>query len=362
VALFGLMVDVYMSIKGAGYESGILGWLFHLMPELVVRTVVPPCYDFLSLFLVGYIIAGRTNAQGWQRIRVAAKITAGGVGWLIGFILLGGYVGGWLADIYRTGHGALPDQIRQLLAITVVTRAPSYLIGGFGAAVISGLGAKASGWVRTRTVQIFRPGLSRITALEEQIATLETEKNRVTGELSHLQTTLGLPTLKYEIENILEGFRRGCEPLLRDVADSSEIARQIEQIEEQLTGSSIAPEALLEIGRNLHEMEERLKELRGGSTNQLNRLHGLGTAELIRLLLSYPHFASWISEVLEDLAREVTKTRRKLDTDIIMIESRRNRMHGVWSAQTHDLVARLSDRAAQDTRLVNEMEQMLRRN
>jgi hypothetical protein len=354
VALFGLVVDVYMSIEGASYRSGIFGWLFHLMPELAVRTVVPPCYDFLSLFLVGYVLAGRTNAQGWKRVQLAVKVTASGVGLLIGFILLGGYVGGWLADIYRTGHGELPDQIRQLLAITVITRAPSYLIGGFGAAVISGLGAKASAWVRTRTRRLLRPNQDRIAALEMAM-------DRANDELGRLQMRLGVPTLKYEIEAILERFRYGCTLLLNNVATSSETMQQLQEIEELLALSNPTPEALLEMGRNLQQMEVWLKAFRGSSTNRLNTLHGQGYVDLFVLLRNYPHFEPWIAEVHKDLKREVEETREKLDAEITMIEHRRNRMHEVWTATMQDLMPRLRDRAEQDARLAAEMEQMLRR-
>jgi hypothetical protein len=348
VALFGLVVDAYMSIEGASYASGILGWLFKLMPELVVRTVVPPCYDFLSLFLVGYVLAGRANAQGWDRIRLAAKVTASGVGWLIGFILLGGYVGGWLADIYRTGHGALPDQIRQLLAITVVTRAPSYLIGGFGAAVISGLGAKASSWVRTRTKQMLRPGQGRIVALEERIATLE--------------TALGLPTLKSEIKNAMKRFRRGCKPFLNHFTATSETMQQIKEIEERLAESSITPEALLEIGRNLQHLEEWLKAFPGDYTNQMNLLHGQGSTHLAALLMNYQHFEPLISQARNDLKHEVEETTRKLEADTAQIEDRLDLMHEVWSTKAEGLMALLREQGEQDTPLGNELARLLGRN
>ncbi|GHO93622.1 hypothetical protein KSF_036700 [Reticulibacter mediterranei] len=349
VALFGLVVDAYMSIEGAGYESGILGWLFHLMPELTVRTVVPPCYDFLSLFLVGYIFVGlHTGARGWQRIRMAAKVTASGVGWLIGFILLGGYVGGWLADIYRTGHGALPDQIRQLLAITVVTRAPSYLIGGFGAAVISGLGAKASTWVRTQTMRRLRPGQSRIVALEERIVALE--------------TILGLPTLKIEIANILKTFRGGCEPFLNHFTATSEDVQQIEEIEDLLAESSIAPETLLEIGRNLQHLEDWLTAFRGNYTNQLNRLHGQGSADLVVLLEFYPHFEPLISEARADLKHERAEAERRLEEGLALLKVRWDLMHEDWTTKTQDLMAQLRHPAVQDTPLATELTRLLDRN
>jgi len=348
VALFGLMVDVYMSLEGAGYESGVFGWLFHLMPELTVRTVVPPCYDFLSLFLVGYIfVVLHTDARGGARIRMAARITASGVGWLIGFILLGGYVGGWLADIYRTGHSALPDQIRQLLAITVVTRAPSYLIGGFGAAVISGLGAKASVWVRTRA-KLLRPGQSRIVALEERVATLE--------------MVLGLPTLKAEIENTLKRFRRGCMPLLNNFTDTSETMQRLKEIEEQLAESSITPEALLEIGRSLQQLEERLTAFRGDCANQPNLLQGQGNTDLVVLLEHYQHFEPLISEARDDLLREVEETARKLEAGITQIEGRLDLMHEVWSSKAEGLMARLREQGGQDTPLSNELARLLDRN
>jgi hypothetical protein len=349
VALFGLVVDAYMSIEGANYESGILGWLFHLMPELAVRTVVPPCYDFLSLFLVGYtFVVLHTDARGWVRIRLAAKVTASGVGWLIGFILLGGYVGGWLADIYRTGHGALPDQIRQLLAITVVTRTPSYLIGGFGAAVISGLGAKASVWVRIQATRMLHPGQSRIVALEERIATLE--------------TVLLLPTLKTEIESILKRFRRGCMPLLNHFTDTSETMQQIKEIEERLAESSIAPEALLEIGGSLQYLEKRLKAFRGSSTNQLNLLHGQGCTYLAGLLEHYQPFEPLISKLRDDLKHEVEETARQLEEGITRIEDQLDLLHEVWTTKAQDLMALLRERGEQDTPQANELARMLNRN
>jgi hypothetical protein len=352
VALFGLTVDAYMSIEGANYASGILGWLFHLMPELVVRTVVPPCYDFLSLFLVGYILAGRTNAQGWKRIRLAAKVTTSGVGWLIGFILLGGYVGGWLADIYRTGHGALPDQIRQLLAITVVTRAPSYLIGGFGAAVISGLGAKASVWVRTQTMRVLRPNQGRIANLEARVADLE-------AILADLEAAPVRPTPKARIKTILKRFQRDCKLFM---TATSEAMQQIEKIEEQLAKSSIAPETLLEIGESLRHLEKWLTAFPGGYTNQLNQQHGEGIGHLAALLENYPHFEPLISEARDDLQRERVETTRKLEEGVTLIENRLDQAHKNWSTKAEGLMTILHKQGKLDTSLGNKLARLLGRN
>jgi hypothetical protein len=327
VALFGLLVDGYMSIVGDRYASGLFGWLFDLMPELAVRTVVPPCFDFLSLFLVGYVLAGRTGARGWERTRLTVKVTVSGVGFLVGFILLGGYVGGWLADIYRTGHGTLPDQIRQLLAITVVTRTPAYLIGGFGAAVISGLGAKANTWVRTQALRVFRPGLRRITALEKRVATLETEK-------THLLTTLGWFTLTSEIEEILESFRSKSGQLLNKVALTPEAIQEIEEIEGQLAASSIAPEALRAIGKHIQIMKEVLTEFRNSSAIRLSEMNGDGNGNLDGLLRRYPPFTRWISGVITDFGQEVEEARRLLDERITVLERRWNQVHEVWTTKS----------------------------
>jgi hypothetical protein len=132
-AIGGLVLNICMVFIGSSYKHSMVAWIFKIVPEIVVRPLLPLCYEVCFLTGMGIILT-RRMPWSWERARLIAGVVINYIAALLFFIWAGGEIGNILADNYAaTAHAGLPQGLVHILAICVIVRAPSYLVGGLGA-------------------------------------------------------------------------------------------------------------------------------------------------------------------------------------------------------------------------------------
>jgi uncharacterized membrane protein len=141
ISFVGIVVDNLVVLQGTLQISALsfVLVLIHAGPERIVRSLVASCYNFATGWLIGMSRERneRNVRSGWweKQRRVAAVGLRNGLV-LVAFSVAASILSNVGADYYASVHSYLP--MSSLLAIAVMSRYPSYVIGSLGNVFVGG--------------------------------------------------------------------------------------------------------------------------------------------------------------------------------------------------------------------------------
>jgi hypothetical protein len=187
----------------------------------------------------------------------------------------------------------------------------------------------------------------QIEPLQNRVATLEAGMDLLRDELSRTREIAGLPTLESETAKIEIRFSEGLAKLRAGVAPSSPDPMQLDQLSDQLDQRGLTIPQLLEVGKDLKEMEEQFKGLRDKSMRELRYRRNQARKALEWTSKDMPQFAPWLAEVRANLENEAANTQELLRGSITLLQNRRARLAEQCATRIVDLSTELGTAAGE---------------